>query len=672
MDFASSLFCFLLSVFLMLVQAMGRNDSTCPKSFSCGNLTNLSFPFSLSTQPDCGIMFLSGCDAKTFPKIRLLPEGDWYYAVVNLFNYTVWVEDPKLHAKLRQHKCQAFNKNLSLPASPSISFEILPVNILNFIKCNSTSSSTPNITHKMKDYFADYRMYNGCKDFSIYYKLHGGDDEHVRAGNLPANCSLIRLPTHSRSDDGDLFNMLSAGFLVEWKLSEDCNKCHYGGGQCQTDITNKFHCAYPNNQHDQDAKMAKRKFRLTLGAVFGGLGLVMICLAVYFIWCCKRRKFNPPHFLSTRKLSYLFKNDVEGGSIYFGIPVFSYSELEEATNDFNSSRILGDGGFGTVYYGKLKDGREVAVKRLYEHNCKRMQQFVNEIEILTRLRHTNLVTLYGCTSRRSRELILVYEYIPNGTLADHLHGDRVKDGSLTWLVRMNIAIETAGALAYLHASDVIHCDVKTNNILLDHNFNVKVADFGISRLFPNDVTHISTAPRGTPGYIDPKYHECYQLTSKSDVYSFGVVLVELISSMPAVDMTRHSQEINLANFAINKIVKCAFNELIDPSLGFDSDTKILEMTTSVAELAFLCLQTDRDMRPTMVEVLDTLKEIQISEFDNEKRADTNLSGNEAKIVTALPFPKSEDKFMLKQVKSLSSPNSVTDKWVTCSDITTTK
>jgi len=298
------------------------------------------------------------------------------------------------------------------------------------------------------------------------------------------------------------------------------------------------------------------------------------------------------------------------------------------------------------------------VKRLYEHNCKQMQQFVNEIEILTRLRHNNLVTLYGCTSRCSRELLLVYEYIPNGTLADHLHGDRVKDGPRTWPVRLNIAIETAGALAYLHASDIIHCDVKTNNILLDQNFSVKVADFGISRLFPNDVSHISTAPRGTPGYIDPKYQECYQLTSKSDVYSFGVVLVELISSMPAVDMNRHSQEINLANFAINKIVKCAFHELIDPSLGFDSDTKILEMTTSVAELAFLCLQTDRDMRPTMTEVLDTLKEIQTSEFDNEKKV--------------FPFPESEDQLLLKQVKSLPSPNSVTGKWITCSSITSTK
>ncbi|KAH0675010.1 hypothetical protein KY285_022811 [Solanum tuberosum] len=149
-------------------------------------------------------------------------------------------------------------------------------------------------------------------------------------------------------------------------------------------------------------------------------------------------------------------------------------------------------------YLDMEDGQEVAVKRLYEHNCKRMQQFVNEIEILTRLRHNNLVTLYGCTSRLSRELLLVYEYIPNGTLADHLHGDRVKDGPLTWPARLNIAIETAGALAYLHASDIIHCDVKTNNILLDQNFSVKVADFGISGLFPHDVSHISTAPRGDP------------------------------------------------------------------------------------------------------------------------------------------------------------------------------
>uniref|UniRef100_M1D046 Wall-associated kinase n=3 Tax=Solanum tuberosum TaxID=4113 RepID=M1D046_SOLTU len=661
MDLSSSFICFLLSLLVMLVQAKGRNVSTCPKSFSCGNFTDLTFPYSLPTQPDCGIMSMSGCDAKPYPRIQIVPGGEWYYAL-EMHNSSVWIGDPKLQTTLRQHKCQAFNKNFSLPNSPFMSFHM--ININKFFKCISSSNNAHNIMQKKNNHFVDYNMYSGCEGLSIYYKF-SEVDEYIRADNLPTNCSLIRLPI--QSSHGDLFDILGPEILVEWKLSEECNECHYSGGQCQTDKTNKFSCHKdakpPTGSTDQRKETTGRNMvGQILGTVFGGVGSVMITsLAVYVIWRYKKRKFSSSHFFSTRKLSNIFNHDAEGGSIYFGVSVFSYSELEEATDDFNSSRVLGDGGYGTVYYGKLKDGREIAVKRLYEHNCKRMEQFVNEIDILTRLRHNNLVTLYGCTSRRSRELLLVYEYIPNGTLADHLHGDRAKDGSLTWPVRMNIAIETAGALAYLHASDVIHCDVKTNNILLDHNFGVKVADFGISRLFPNDVSHISTTPRGTPGYIDPKYHECYQLTIKSDVYSFGVVLVELISSMPAVDMNRHSQEINLANYAINKIIKSAVNELIDPSLGFDSDTKTREMTTSVAELAFLCLQTDRDVRPTMVEVLDTLNEIQ-----------TNLNANEAKIVAAPPFPESEDIVLLKKVKSLPSPNSVTDKWTTCSDITCTK
>jgi serine/threonine protein kinase len=153
--------------------------------------------------------------------------------------------------------------------------------------------------------------------------------------------------------------------------------------------------------------------------------------------------------------------------------------------------------------GELRDGRVVAVKRLYNNSCRRVEQFVNEAAILSRLRHPNLVLFYGCTSSRSRELLLVYEFVPNGTVADHLHGHRAPERALTWPLRLNVAVEAAAALAYLHAVEpapIVHRDVKTNNILLDANFHVKVADFGLSRLFPRDATHVSTAPQGTPGY----------------------------------------------------------------------------------------------------------------------------------------------------------------------------
>lgn len=282
---------------------------------------------------------------------------------------------------------------------------------------------------------------------------------------------------------------------------------------------------------------------------------------------------------------------------------------------------------------------------------------MNEVEILTKLRHKNLVSLYGCTSRRSRELLLVYEYVSNGTVADNLHGERANEAPLTWAVRMKIAIETASALAYLHKKETIHRDVKTNNILLDDNFCVKVADFGLSRLFPNDVTHISTAPQGTPGYVDPDYHQCYQLNDKSDVYSFGVVLIELISSMPAVDISRHTSEINLASLAVNRIQRSAFDELIDASLGYKTDADVSRMATQVAELAFRCLQLEKDMRPSMDEVLNLLKEIQ----GGEQVAEGAFIAGKIP-----PSPETDDVTLLKHRNFQSSPNAVTDRWISTS------
>ncbi|KAL2925256.1 LEAF RUST 10 DISEASE-RESISTANCE LOCUS RECEPTOR-LIKE PROTEIN KINASE-like 1.3 [Bienertia sinuspersici] len=204
-------------------------------------------------------------------------------------------------------------------------------------------------------------------------------------------------------------------------------------------------------------------------------GTILVFVAVTTICCLKKLKFM------TRKASLnCIASELDKGSIYFGVALFSYSELADATANFDRSNELDN--------GKLKDGREVAVKRRYEKSCKRVEQFMNEAELLTLLRHQNLVSLYGCTSQHCKELLLVYEFVKNGTLADHLHTEKAKSKpSLPWPVRLRIAIETATALSYLYASDIVHLDVKSNNILLDTNFCVKVVDFGLSRLFPTDV-----------------------------------------------------------------------------------------------------------------------------------------------------------------------------------------
>lgn len=448
-------------------------------------------------------------------------------------------------------------------------------------------------------------------------------------------------------DGGNYRDVMERGFMLHW-LATDCDVCLSSGGRCGFNRTKfGFRCFCPDRPHMVSCKPGGKDYKTIIIAVTVGSAFIVTLAAAIFII---RRANN-------HRKAIAYSRDLEGSSVYFGVSLFSYAELQDATQNFDSSQELGDGGFGTVYYGKLRDGREVAVKRLYEHNYKRVQQFMNEVEILTRLRHKNLVSLYGCTSRRSVELLLVYEYIANGTVADHLHGDRAKQSPLTWPNRMKIAVETASALAYLHASEIIHRDVKTNNILLDNNFCVKVADFGLSRLLPNDVTHVSTAPQGTPGYVDPEYHQCYQLTDKSDVYSFGVVLIELISSMPAIDISRSRDEISLAYMAINRIQRCALDELIDPVLGSDSETE--RMTRSVAELAFRCLQFDSETRPTMNEVLEFLKGIQ-GEGDNNV-GELNVNAGKAQMPPA--SPETEDVVLLKEVDVvMASPLTVTAKW----------
>ncbi|KAL9343885.1 hypothetical protein Peur_064316 [Populus x canadensis] len=631
---------FLLTLFLSLhlTTSLPSNDignlSNCNQNFSCGNLTNVTYPFTGGPRPShCGPPeFGLTCEDES---VTILKANSLSYRVIHLdqTSQTLRLSRSDLYD---DGKCTRQFTNTTLDDrifSLGSSHELYL-----FYGCKKIDDSVMGSDQlpKISRFSCDNHGVTEEGFFSIVYP-YGTEYSFPNTFECQTN---IRVPIPSTraqqlfDNESVVGEVLKEGFDVSYSnpYNANCTKCYkeHPGGYCGFDTQLGKPICICNDRLCPEK--STKKLPLVIGLSTASAVVIGIFFGCWVLCVVQRRKrksaqvkskglpvATPPSskgLTTSTNLSQATtsltssKSYLEKGSTYFGVPVFSYSELEEATNCFDPSKELGDGGFGTVYYGVLKDGRVVAVKRLYENNMRRAEQFMNEIEILAHLRHKNLVILYGCTTRHSHELLLVYEYIPNGTVADHLHGRQSNSGLLTWPVRLSIAIETASALAYLHTSDVIHRDVKTTNILLDNDFHVKVADFGLSRLFPNDVTHVSTAPQGTPGYVDPEYYQCYQLTNKSDVYSFGVVLIELISSLQAVDTNRHRHDINLSNMAVNKIQNHALNELVDPFLGFDKDIVVRRMVTSVAELAFRCLQQDREMRPAMEEVLEALKRIE--------------------------------------------------------------
>ncbi|XP_042040222.1 LEAF RUST 10 DISEASE-RESISTANCE LOCUS RECEPTOR-LIKE PROTEIN KINASE-like 1.4 [Salvia splendens] len=629
----------------------------CDRTFSCGSITNVTFPFHGGDRPShCGIPdFALTCRtgnttelAGTFrvlqidqiQKLLLLARSDLYnntcpsqFRNVTLnasyFTYNTLPQNEQL--------TMVYGCNTSVFNSTERDTTEFGIRRDNRIKCNSTDSNLSSAFYWVGPLPSDPIL-------------------KIITCNISVNVPMLKIAGDRLTNSTlSLGEALMQGFNVSYSVRDErlCSQCNNLGGQCGFtdqlicicgDRVCPFPVTLPPGPSPEAAPDGNRNTERSIGLFIAGAILTGVGLGWLIFHCRQKRKqklalmssqtaskdissspsmrglLSLPwnHYTKSIPSYPSTKSDFGRESSDFGVQVFSCAELEEATNKFDRSRELGDGGFGTVYYGVLSDGRVVAVKRLYENNFKRAEQFINEIEILTRLRHQYLVTLYGCTSRRSQELLLVYEYVPNGTVADHLHGKRAKSGLLSWPIRLQIAVETADALAYLHKSDIIHRDVKTTNVLLDNDFHVKVADFGLSRLFPNDVTHVSTAPQGTPGYVDPEYYQCYQLTEKSDVYSFGVVLIELISSLPAVDTNRHRHDINLSNMAVNKIQNHTLHELVDSSLEFNTNGSVRRMVTLVAELAFRCLQQEKDMRPSMQEVLDALNGIKNEDSNAHK------------------------------------------------------
>ncbi|GLJ24134.1 hypothetical protein SUGI_0460370 [Cryptomeria japonica] len=314
-------------------------------------------------------------------------------------------------------------------------------------------------------------------------------------------------------------------------------------------------------------------------------------------WCLRRRQ-----------LKYAGdKNFIENGGVEMEERIASmggrkslrmFSEIELKTASNNYSIELGKGGFATVYKGVLPDGMPVAIKKPKSFS----PEFNNEIVVLSHINHRNVVKLIGCCLRTQLPL-LVYEFVPNGTLFQHLQSP---EKHLSWERRRQIAIETAEGIAYVHreaSQPIFHRDIKSSNILLDDRFTPKVADFGISRLRPSDEMHLSTLfPSGTPGYVDPEFIRNNQFTEKSDVYSFGVVLLELLTGLKPL-LSRQDQMYTLYDHVLSAINGGCLIQILDPKVVDEENQGQME---NMAKLAKACLHEEGMARPSMREVVEEL------------------------------------------------------------------
>ncbi|CAM0903013.1 unnamed protein product [Alopecurus aequalis] len=330
-----------------------------------------------------------------------------------------------------------------------------------------------------------------------------------------------------------------------------------------------------------------------------GLAMLLLLLVLGFWthWLLKKRK------VAKKRQRYFMQN---GGILLkqqmlsrkVPLRIFTSGELNKATNKFSDDNIVGRGGFGTVYKGILSDQMVVAVKRSQRVDQSQVEQFVNELVILSQVTHTNVVQLLGCCLEAEVPL-LVYEFITNGALFHHLHNTSVP---MSWEDRLRIAVETASALAYLHLAakpPIVHRDVKSSNILLDERFTAKVSDFGASRPIPQNQTHVTTLVQGTLGYMDPEYFQTSQLTEKSDVYSFGVVLIELLTRQKPISDGQMDEVRSLAMHFSTLFHHNRLLEIVDSQVAEEAGMRHVK---TVAQLALRCLRLKGEERPRMIEV----------------------------------------------------------------------
>lgn len=336
----------------------------------------------------------------------------------------------------------------------------------------------------------------------------------------------------------------------------------------------------------------KKKKEITYVAV--GVGALCAVFSVFAVlwWkgCLRGRKRN--------------QKDFEG--LELQTVAFTLKQLKAATNNFNSTNKIGEGGFGPVYRGSLPDGTMIAVKQLSSRSGQGNREFLNEIGMISCLQHPNLVKLHGCCIEGD-QLLLVYEYMENNSLANALFGTWNSQLILDWPTRFKICLGIARGLAFLHEESrlkIVHRDIKATNVLLDKDLNPKISDFGLAKLNEDEKSHISTRVAGTIGYMAPEYALWGYLSDKADVYSFGVVALEIVSGKNNNNYMPSNNSICLLDWACHLQKSKNFAELFDERLGSNINKEEAERMVKVA---LLCTNGSPSLRPIMSEVANMLE-----------------------------------------------------------------
>ncbi|XP_010525668.1 PREDICTED: putative wall-associated receptor kinase-like 16 [Tarenaya hassleriana] len=408
----------------------------------------------------------------------------------------------------------------------------------------------------------------------------------------------------------------------------DINECERGNHDCAKpeycrNNNGSFHCICPKGYKGDATKRCihnRQEWPVIL------LGTTVGFLTILLSLCCinqelKRRKQDKlrEKFFEQNGGIMLRQRLLRTHSSEDDVRIFTEEEIRRATNNFHESRILGEGGQGTVYKGILPDSREIAIKKARIGDHSQVEQFINEVIVLSMINHRNVVKLLGCCLETEVPL-LIYEFMRNGTLFDHLHSPARFNSFLQWEDRLRIAIETAETISYLHSSasvPIVHRDVKPANILLDEKFSAKVSDFGASRLIPSDREQLTTLVQGTLGYLDPEYFHTSTLNEKSDVYSFGVVLMELVSGQKALCFRRSESDRHLVACFASALKENRLDQILENRLQVSEENG--RQLKEVAELAVWCTRVKGEERPRMKEVASELEGIRVSLKHHRRR-----------------------------------------------------